>query len=210
MFSDMHMLQGTYYFKKAGLIKKTFSMVNEGSNQHLIAYLQPGDARNHKFQSPAELPEFQPIAKLLTEEQLPSQRFGASQLSMDDEHFISEEEEPIACLKEQRLQHVSNEDKSSMKELSWLIGPQPNRTNNVKQPPTTKKSNDLLQDGYIVYQCDGTPSDWQSFDDDSSPSELFDQNDIPFGDVLGSMLTGSFSTEDENMRKLLYESYMYD
>ncbi|CAO3617926.1 unnamed protein product [Cunninghamella echinulata] len=50
-------LSDVYNFRKDGLIKKTMSIVVNGSNQHLISYYHPQDILDKKLRSPSSVPE---------------------------------------------------------------------------------------------------------------------------------------------------------
>ncbi|KAI9495078.1 Gti1/Pac2 family-domain-containing protein [Zychaea mexicana] len=50
-------LTTSYNFKKGGLIKKTMSIVVNGSPQHLISYYTKEDVLNNRLQTPSSIPE---------------------------------------------------------------------------------------------------------------------------------------------------------
>ncbi|KAI8364683.1 Gti1/Pac2 family-domain-containing protein [Radiomyces spectabilis] len=50
-------LTNSYKFKKGGLIKKTMSIVVNGSAQHLISYYTKEDVLNHRLRTPCSIPE---------------------------------------------------------------------------------------------------------------------------------------------------------
>lgn len=50
-------LTTSYNFKKGGLIKKTMSIVINGSPQHLISYYTKEDVLSHRLVTPSSIPE---------------------------------------------------------------------------------------------------------------------------------------------------------
>ncbi|KAI9323311.1 Gti1/Pac2 family-domain-containing protein [Dichotomocladium elegans] len=50
-------LTTSYKFKKGGLIKKTMSIIVNGSTQHLISYYTKEDVLSHRLRTPSSIPE---------------------------------------------------------------------------------------------------------------------------------------------------------
>ncbi|KAI8061670.1 Gti1/Pac2 family-domain-containing protein [Gongronella butleri] len=50
-------LSEAYHFRADGLVKKTMSIVVNGSTQHLISYYHPQDVIDHKLRTPSSVPE---------------------------------------------------------------------------------------------------------------------------------------------------------
>ncbi|KAI9249891.1 Gti1/Pac2 family-domain-containing protein [Sporodiniella umbellata] len=51
-------LSDSYRFRKDGLIKKTMSVMINGSTQHLVSYYHPQDIVENKLCTPSSIPEF--------------------------------------------------------------------------------------------------------------------------------------------------------
>ncbi|KAI7878073.1 hypothetical protein K492DRAFT_149873, partial [Lichtheimia hyalospora FSU 10163] len=152
-------LTTSYNFKKGGLIKKTMSVVVNGSAQHLISYYTKEDVLNHRLSTPSSIPELASLE--ISPELLMRQSFRVPPMAehvevLDHPYHHSTKKFASALPSPAPYSLIPSSQRRRASEAFPVSRPKTSRTGSLDSPATTVRHHMYMESfghpGYASHQ----------------------------------------------------------